>query len=135
MRRGDEILTCKTNSDLRVVHSHRSSRSCQASPWLWIANGGQELLYERRLTTIPYSGKFSRAQFSRITNKHARKKFPDFYFRDKVTISDHTPYNFPRGNGDPQRVFQRQNDSKTLARLSKRVGRCRGRTAMPKKGS
>ena len=58
-----------------------------------------------------------------------------FYFRDKVTLSDHTPYNFPHGNGDPQRVFQRQNDSKTLARLSKRVGRCRGRTAMPKGGS
>ena len=43
------------------------------------------------------------------------------------TISDHTPYNFPHGNGDPQRVFQRQNDSKTLARLSKRIGRCRRR--------
>ena len=39
-------------------------------------------------------------------------------------ISDHTPYNFPHGNGDPQRVFQRQNNIKTLARLSKRVGRC-----------
>ena len=52
------------------------------------------------------------------------KKFRDFYFRDKVTIPDHTPYNFPHGNGDPQRVFQRQNDSKTLARLSKHVGRC-----------
>jgi len=23
-------------------------------------------------------------------------------------ISDHTPYNFPHENGDPQRVFQRQ---------------------------
>ena len=31
-------------------------------------------------------------------------------------VSDHTPYNFPHGNGDPQRVFQCQNDSKTLAR-------------------
>ena len=30
-------------------------------------------------------------KFSRITDKHARKKFHDFYFRDKVTISDHTP--------------------------------------------
>ena len=63
------------------------------------------------------------------------KKFRDFYFRDKVTISDHTPHNFPHGNGDLQRVFQRQNDSKTLACLSKRVGRCRRRTAMPKGGS
>ena len=32
---------------------------------------------------IPHSGNFY--QFSRITNKHARKKFRDFYFRDKVT--------------------------------------------------
>ena len=32
-------------------------------------------------------------------------------------ISDHTPYNFPHGNGDPLHVFQHQNDSKTLARL------------------
>ena len=31
-------------------------------------------------------------------------------------ISDqgHTPYNFPHGKGDPQRVFQRRNDSKTF---------------------
>ena len=70
------------------------------------------------------AGNFREHKFSRIANKHARKKFRDFYFRDKVTISDHTPYNFPHGNGDPQRVFQRQNDSKTLARLSKRVGCC-----------
>ena len=39
------------------------------------------------------------------------------------------------GMVNPQRVFQRQNDSKTLARLSKRVGRFRRRTAMPKGGS
>ena len=81
------------------------------------------------------AGNFCECKFSRITNKHARKKFRDFYFRDKVTVSDHTPYNFPHGNGDPQRVFQCQNDSKTLARLSKRVGCCRRRTAMPKGGS
>ena len=29
-------------------------------------------------------------------------------------MSDHTPYNLPHGNVDPQRVFKRQNDSKTL---------------------
>ena len=83
------------------------------------------------------AGNFREHKFSRITNKHARKKkIRDFYFRDKVTISDHTPHNFPHGNGDPQRVFQRQNNSKTLARLSKLVGRCRRRlTAMPKGGS
>ena len=107
---------------------HRASQWCN---WNTHENNTVQSCY------IPYSGKFSRAQiFARITNKHARKKISrDFYFRDKVTISDHTPYNFPHGNGDPQRVFQRQNDSKTLARLSKRVGRCRGRTAMPKEGS
>ena len=63
------------------------------------------------------------------------KKFRDFYFRDKIMISDHTPYNFPHGNGDLQHVFHRQNDSRTLARLSKRVGCCRRRTAMPKGAS
>ena len=84
----------------------------------------------------PYriAGNFREHKFSRITNTPG-KKFRDFYFRDKVTISDHTPYNFPHGNGDPQRVFQRQNDSKMLARLSKCVGRCRRRTALPKGGS
>ena len=80
------------------------------------------------------AGNFREHKFSRITNKHAPgKKFRDFYFRDKVTISDHTPYNFPHVNGDLQRVFQRQNDSKTLA--YKRVSRCRQRTAMSKGGS
>ena len=55
---------------------------------------------------VPYSGKFLRAQI--FANQYARKKIRDFYFRDKVTISDHTPYNFPHGNGDPQCVFQPQ---------------------------
>ena len=41
------------------------------------------------------------------------KVFCDFYFRDKVTMSDRTPYNFPHGNDDGHSVhFQRQNDSK-----------------------
>ena len=52
-----------------------------------------------------------------------------------VTISDHTPYNFLYVNGDLQCVFQRQNDGKTLACLSKRVSRCWQRTAMRKGGS
>ena len=81
------------------------------------------------------AGNFREHKFSRITDKHVRKKIRDFYFHDKVTISDHTPYNLPHGNGDPQRVFQRQNDSETLVRLSKHVGRCRRRTAMPEGGS
>ena len=37
---------------------------------------------------VPYSGKFLRAQI--FANQYARKKIRDFYFRDKVTISDHT---------------------------------------------
>ena len=84
---------------------------------------------------VPYSGKFSRAQIFANHQQTPGRKFRDFYFRDKVTISDHTSYNFPHANGDPQHEFQRQNDSKTLARLSKCVGRCRQRTAMPKGGS
>ena len=40
---------------------------------------------------LPYSGNFREHKFSRITNKYAsKKKFRDFYFRDKI-ISDHTP--------------------------------------------
>ena len=62
-------------------------------------------------------------------------KFCDFYFRDKVMISDHTRYNFPYGNGDPQRVFQHQNHSKKLACLSNRVSRCWRKTAMSKGGN
>ena len=82
------------------------------------------------------AGNFREHKFSRESPTNTPgKKFRDFYFRDKVTISDHTPYNFPHSNGDPQHEFQRQNDSKTLARLSKCVGRCRQRTAMPKGGS
>ena len=63
------------------------------------------------------------------------KQFCDFYFHNKVTISDHTPYNFPHGSGDPQHVFQHLHDSKMLACLSKCVGRCQRKTAMPKGGS
>ena len=62
-------------------------------------------------------------------------KFCDFYFRDKVMISDHTRYNFPYGNGDPQRVFQHQNHSKKLACLSNRVSRCWRKTATSKGGN
>ena len=41
---------------------------------------------------VPYSGKFSRAQsFCESPTNTPGKKFCDFYFRDKVTISDHTP--------------------------------------------
>ena len=39
---------------------------------------------------------FCSQKFLRITNKHAGKKFPDFSFHDKVTMSDHTLYNFLR---------------------------------------
>ena len=81
------------------------------------------------------AGNFRKHKFSRITNQHARKKFRDFYFRNKVMISDHTPYNFPHVNGDLQRVFQRQNDSKTLACLSKRVGRCRQKLPCRREGA
>ena len=62
------------------------------------------------------------------------KNFAIFISRQGHDIR-HTPYNFPHANGDPQREFQRQNDSKTLARLSKCVGRCQQRNAMPKGGS
>ena len=83
--------------------------------WLhWVCISRKRLLY------VPYSGKFSRAQiFTNHQQTRQEKKFHDFNFCDKVTISDHTPYNLPHENGDPQRVFQRQNDSKTLAHFIK----------------
>ena len=56
------------------------------------------------------------------------KKFCDFYFCDKITLSDHTPYNFPH-------VFQHQNDIKTLPCLSKRVGCCRKKLPCQREGS
>ena len=62
-------------------------------------------------------------------------KFCDFYIRDKVVISDHTRYNFPYGNGDPQHVFQHQNHSKKLACLSNRISCCWRKTAMSKGGN
>ena len=89
----------------------------------------------RILSRYRIAGNFCEHKFLQITNKHARKKISWFYFRNKVTISDHTPYNFSHANGDLHHEFQHQNDSKTLARLSKCVGRCRQRTAMPKGGS
>ena len=56
---------------------------------------------------------FLKHKFLRITNTPEKKKIRDFYFRDKVTMSDRTPYNFPQGNDDSHSVhFQRQNDSK-----------------------
>ena len=35
-------------------------------------------------------------------------------------MSDHTLYNFPHGNGDPQRVFSPSDDSK-ISRLIKAI--------------
>ena len=80
---------------------------------------------------------FLEHQFSRITNtnKHARKKFHPFCFCNKVTMSDHTAYNFPQGNDDPQHVFQSRNDSKILLRLSKRVDHHQRKTAVINGGS
>ena len=57
---------------------------------------------------LPYS--FHEQNFCESPTRQ-EKNFAIF-FRDKVTISDHTPYNFQNGNGEPQRVFQCQNDSK-----------------------
>ena len=58
----------------------------------------------------------------RITNKDARENVSRFYFRHKVTMSDHTPYNFPHGNGDLSVYF------KACQSLS-------AKTAMPSGGS
>ena len=54
-------------------------------------------------------------------------KVPPLSLKDGILLH---PLQF--GNGDSQCVFQRQNDSKTFRRLSKRVGRCRRETVKPK---
>ena len=56
-------------------------------------------------------GNFRKHKFLGITNT-PENKFRDFYFRDKVTMSDRTPYNFPHGNDSHSVHFQHQNDSK-----------------------
>ena len=78
------------------------------------------------------AGNFHEHKFSRITNKYARKQILRFLFLQQG--HDIWPHPLHR-NGDPQCVFQSQNNSKMLARSSKRVGRCQRRTTMPKGGS
>ena len=59
-----------------------------------------------------------------------------FIFTTRVTISDHTPYNFSHANGDLSMYFNiKTTHSKTLARLSKRVGCCQKKTAKRKEGA
>ena len=88
------------------------------------------------VSVIPYSGTFSRAQiFANHRQTCQEKNFAIFIFATKVTISDHTPYNFLHVNGDLQHVFQHQNDSKTLACLSKRVGHCQQNLPCQREGA
>ena len=59
-----------------------------------------------------------------------------FIFTTRVTISDHTPYNFSHANGDLSMYFNiKTTHSKTLARLSKCVGCCQKKTAKRKEGA
>ena len=53
------------------------------------------------------------------------KNFAIFIFATGSRYPTTPPTIYPPGNGDPQCVFQCQNDSKTLAHLSKGAGRCR----------
>ena len=48
---------------------------------------------------------FASINFRESPTNMPGKKILDFFFHDKVTISDHTPYNFLHENGDPQFVF------------------------------
>ena len=86
----EPLLTCMTRHDGECT----------------VSFPGQEAGLRKWDMRIPYSGKFSRTQiFANHQQTRQEKNFAIFIFRDKVTISDHTPYNFPHGNGDPQRVF------------------------------
>ena len=70
-------------------------------------------------------------KFSRITNKHARKKkIRNFYFRDKVTMSGHIP-TVSRMEMVTNGVYFNVETIVRFPRLSKRVGRRRQKTAIP----
>ena len=84
---------------------------------LYIHDCSLLLLWCPQSSSVPYSGKVSR-----ITNKHARENVSRFLFSPQVTMSDHTPYNFPHGNGDLSVYF------KACQSLS-------AKTAMPRGGS
>ena len=48
---------------------------------------------------------FASINFRESPTNMPGKQICDLYFRDKVTMSDHTPYISPHGNGGPRRVF------------------------------
>ena len=107
------------NSKVSVYSSAQSQLNVtRPSPFGWDQRARQNHNQRYRIW-----GNFREHKFLRITNMPG-KKFCDFYFCDKITLSDYTPYNFPH-------VFQHQNDIKTLPCLSKHVGCCRKKTAMP----
>ena len=86
-------------------------------------------------TTYRIAENFHEHRFSRITNKHARKKFCDFYFRDNSWCLTTPLTIFLHGNDDPQCVFRQNDHSKTLSCLSKRVSCCQQETARPREGA
>ena len=73
------------------VHILECDRATFLVPSLRNATG-----FEVYSSEVPYSRKFSRAQiFGESPKNTPEKKIRDYYFRDKVTIFDNTPYNFP----------------------------------------
>ena len=53
------------------------------------------------------------------------------YFCDNITMSDHTPYNFPHGNGEPQH-FNIKMISHHITMLIKPCQLLSQKTTMPK---
>ena len=78
------------------------------------------------------AGNFRVHKFSRITNKHVRKKIRFFFIFATKSRYLTTPPTIFRMEMVILSMYVNIKTSKILARLSKRVGHCRWRTAMPK---
>ena len=80
----DKYAISSPNSD---VTNEEESENCPESP-----NLGE--IKRMRKQCVPGAS----TNFRESPTNTPGKKFRDFYFRDKVMISDHPPYNFPHGN-------------------------------------
>ena len=86
---GNETLVHQQLSLHQLHHPHPSQRLMK---WFFLLHNVTRSIY------VPYSGKFLGHKFRELPTHTVRKKnFCDFYFRDKVPMSDHTSYNFPQG--------------------------------------
>ena len=90
-----------------------------------------------KVNTYRIAGNFHKHKFFANHQQTRQKKILDFLFWRKVMISDRTSYNFTLGNGGPARELSIHFNVETIVYgykpyLSKRMGRCRRKSAMQK---